>query len=101
MGKLKYSDVELVEKKGYHNKRYPNLNTILMVEDYLKEHQDLPLKISLIKQNLPKQIMHNTLKIILEYLWQSGKIFYGPKGIQWIFSEPNHLKKMMHDTLEV
>ncbi len=81
--------------------RYPNLNTVIMVENVLKKHQDTPLKISELKRLLPKQVMHQTLKIILTYLWKSGKIIYGPKGVQWIYSEPQHLKKMFENTLEV
>ena len=82
-------------------KRYPNLNTVLMVEDFLKQQKDLPIKLSNIKKQLPKQVMHQTLVLILEYLWKSGKIIYGPKGIQWIYSEPEHLKKMFENTLEI
>jgi len=96
MQKLKITQNEIIKIK-----RYPNLNTVLMVEDFLKKHQDLPLKLSEIKKKLPKQIMHPTLKIILEYLFRSGKILYGPKGIQWIYTEPEYLKKMMKDGLEV
>lgn len=59
------------------------------------------MKISEIKKKLPKQVMHQTLKIVLEYLFRSGKIMYGPKGIQWIYSEPEHLKKMFEDSLEI
>ena len=88
-------------KRKVGDVRYPNLNTVLMVEEFLKKHRDLPMKISEIKNKLPKQIMHQTLKIILEYLWASGKIIYGPKGIQWIYSEPAHLKKMIENSLEV
>ncbi|MEK6963965.1 MAG: hypothetical protein AABX70_06045 [Nanoarchaeota archaeon] len=82
-------------------KRYPNLLTILMVEEYLQKYRDLPLPLSELRQQLPKQVMHNTLKIILEYLWKSGKILYGPKGIQWIYAEPEHIRQMMKNTLEV
>jgi len=81
--------------------RYPNLSTVLMVEDYLKKHRDLPIKITELKGALPKQVMHSTLKIILLYLYKSGKIIYGPKGIQWIYSEPEHLRKMLKGTLEI
>ncbi len=88
-------------KNRQRYERYPNLSTILMVENILKKHQDTPLKISEIKNLLPKKVMHQTLKIILIYLWKSGKIIYGPKGIQWIYSEPEHLKKMLENTLEV
>ncbi len=99
--KIEFTELELVEKTGSMIKRYPKLNTVFMVEDFLKTHRDMPLKISEIKKLLPKQIMHQTLKLILEYLWRSGKIIYGPKGIQWIYSEPEHLRKMLENTLEV
>jgi hypothetical protein len=86
---------------GTQMKRYPNLSTVLMVEDYLKKHRDLPIKITELKTALPKQVMHSTLKIILLYLYKSGKIIYGPKGMQWIYSEPEHLKKMLKGTMEL
>lgn len=101
MQTLELTETEMLEKTDHKTKRYPNLNTILMVEDFLKAHQDLPLKLSEIKKQLPKQIMHETIKIILEYLWKSGKIIYGSKGIQWIYNEPEHLRKMLENTLEV
>ncbi|NQU78352.1 hypothetical protein HQ545_01145 [Candidatus Woesearchaeota archaeon] len=72
-----------------------------MVEDFLEEHRDVPLSIAELRRQLPKQVMHQTLKIILEYLWKSGKIIYGPKGVQWIYSTPEHLDKMVEDSLEV
>ena len=101
MPKLEFNRNEMIEKRKDKVLRYPNLNTVLMVEDFLKEHRDMPMKLSELKKRLPKQVMHQTIKIILEYLWKSGKIIYGPKGIQWIYSEPEHLRKMMEDSLEV
>lgn len=82
-------------------KRYPNLNTVIMVEDVLKKNSDVPMKLSELKRKLPKQVMHQTLKIILQYLFKSGKIIYGPKGIQWIYREPEHIKRMLEDSLEI
>ncbi|MEK6969465.1 MAG: hypothetical protein AABW48_03485 [Nanoarchaeota archaeon] len=96
-----YQDTELQIVKSHKTKRYPNLNTVLMVENFLKAKRDLPLKLAEIKKQLPKKIMHETLKIILEYLWKSGKIIYGPKGVQWIYVEPEHLRKMLENTLEI
>ncbi len=90
---------EFIEKDS--TKRYPNLNTVLMVEDFLKEHKDMPMKLSELKRDLPKQVMHQTLTTILEYLFRSGKIIYGPKGVQWIYSEPQHIRKMMENCLEI
>ncbi|MCK4883777.1 MAG: hypothetical protein KAS30_02805, partial [Candidatus Diapherotrites archaeon] len=97
MTKLEFNNTKLKEKHNHKTKRSPNLNTIIMVENFLKTNRDIPLKITELKQKLPKQIMHQTLKIILEYLFKSGKIIYGPKGVQWIYSEPEHLKKMLEN----
>jgi hypothetical protein len=91
--------LKLAKKSG--TSRHPNLNTVLMVEDYLQKHRDRPMSIAELRKGLPKQVMYQTLKIILEYLWKSGKIIYGPKGVQWIYSTPEHLKKMMEGTIEV
>ena len=72
-----------------------------MVEEFLQNNRDLPIKIVEIKKGLPKQVMHQTLRVILDYLWKSGKIIFGPRGIQWIYSTPEHLQKMMKDAIEI
>lgn len=101
MQTLKLTKDELIEKKDSKILRYPNLNTVLMVEDFLEKHRDAPLQISELRKMLPRQVMHQTLKLILEYLWRSGKIIYGPRGVQWIYSTPEHLRSMMEGSLEV
>lgn len=98
---IKIMNDGLLSRKSRKIYRYPNLNTVLMVEDFLKQNRDIPIKISEIRKKLPKQIMYQTLKIILEYLWISGKIIYGPGGVQWIYAEPEHIKKMLENGLEV
>ena len=60
----------------------PTLKTIIMVENTLKRYTILT--IPELKRKLPKQINHNTLKTILEYLEESNKIFVSLKGISWI-----------------
>ena|SRR3989344_4046757 len=101
MPKLEFHTTEVVKRSAHTVTRYPNLSTVLMVEDFLKSHADLPLKLSDLHRQLPKKIMHQTLKIILEYLWRSGKIIYGPRGVQWIHAEPAHLQKMLAGALEL
>jgi hypothetical protein len=101
MPKLEFTKTEMIEKRDHKIKRYPNLNTVLMVEDFLKKHRDLPVKMSELRKRLPRQVMYPTLKIILDYLWKSGKIIFGPKGIQWIYAEPEHLRKMIEGGLEI
>ena len=81
--------------------RYPNLSTIIMVEHALKKHSDIPMTLAELKKKLPKQVMHQTLRIILNYLYASGKIIYGPKGFQWVFIEPENLKSLLEDSIEI
>ena len=101
MPELEFTKDELIEKDKHRVRRYPNLNTVLMVEDFLKKNMGMPMKLSELRKKLPKQVMHQTLKMILEYLFRSGKIIYGPKGVQWIYVEPAHLKKRMENALEI
>jgi len=101
MQKLKFTDTEVTEEKGKEIRRYPTLKTVIMVEDYLQKHRDMPIKIAELKRKLPKQVMHQTLKVILQYLFESGKIIIDTKGVQWIYSEPEHVKKMLEGSLEV
>ena len=71
----------------------PNLNTILMVEDVLKKGELItPAQL---KKSLPKQVMHQTLLQILDYLQLSGKIIIGTKGILWVFTERKELNSLI------
>lgn len=65
---------------------YPRLDTILNVEKVIKESKD-PLAKNEIDRRLEKQIMRQTLNIILEYLENSGKIAILKEGIIWIYHE--------------
>ena len=42
----------------------PNLNTVLMVEEILKKMNESVITLAELKKKLPKQVNHNTLKII-------------------------------------
>lgn len=67
---------------------WPTLNTVIMVENTLKNMEDSIINIAELKRKLPKQINHNTLMLILQYLEESNKIFSSVKGITWIHN-PN------------
>jgi len=62
---------------------FPNLRTILMIEDVLKE-ADGPISRAEVKRRLPKQVMHQTLNTALKYLEAHNIILDGRKGIIWI-----------------
>lgn len=62
----------------------PTLNTILMVEEAIKDSDKSVMTVAELKRLLPRQVNHNTLMGILEYLEESNKIAVSIKGITWI-----------------
>ncbi len=79
----------------------PTLNTVIMVEGTLKNMDESVISIADLKKILPKQVNHNTLKIILEYLEESNKIVVSMKGITWIHNSNANLKKAISTGLEL
>lgn len=70
----------------------PTLNTILMVEQSLKNAKSV-VTVAQLKRMLPRQVNHNTLKSILVYLDESNKIAVSIKGITWIHNRNPNLRK--------
>jgi len=65
--------------------RYPRLDTILMVEKYVQEHDGEFTKTQL-WENLPRKMMYQTFQVVLLYLLDSNKISIDSEGkIGWIF----------------
>jgi len=79
---------------------YPNLKTVLMVEDALKKANNLMTREQL-KKKMPTKIMHQTLNVILKYLENSGKILDGRKGILWIYNPSQKLDKAIKEGVEL
>ena len=79
---------------------YPSLRTILMVEEVLKKSNNLLTREQL-KEKLPKQVMHQTLNVVLKYLEDSGKILDGRKGILWTYNPSLKLEKAIQEGLEI
>ena len=73
---------------------YPRLDTVLMVEKFIKEHSGEFKKRSL-WEHLPRKTMYQTFCVILDYLADSGKIAVDSEGkIAWIWN-PELVKKYM------
>lgn len=71
---------------------YPRLDTVLSVEEYIKEHSGEYKKKSL-WENLPKKMMYQTYSVIFDYLEKSGKIARDKESkVAWIWN-PNLAKK--------
>ncbi|MFO8019363.1 MAG: hypothetical protein R6U96_12070 [Promethearchaeia archaeon] len=79
----------------------PTLNTVLMVEETLKNTDKSVVTIAQLKKMLPKQVNHNTLKVILIYLEYSNKIAVTLNGITWIHNTNPNLRKAITKGLEL
>ena len=74
--------------------RYPRLDTVLMVEEFIKEF-DGEFRKKQLWERLPKRMMYQTYSIIIDYLLISGKISVDSEGkIGWIFY-PKEAKKRL------
>ena len=90
--------IPIQEHKLEHS---PTLNTVLMVEKTLKNMDESVITIAKLKKILPKQVNHNTLKIILLYLEYSNKIAVTLEGITWIHNNNPRLRKAISEGLEL
>ena len=84
--------IQLVERK-YSEQRAPTLNTVLMVEETLMNAEGV-LTVAELKRLLPKQVMHQTLMKILDYLEWSGKIVFRGEKVLWTYNPDSRLKNM-------
>jgi len=72
-----------------------------MVENTLKKMDGSINTIAELKRKLPRQVNHNTLKAILEYLEMSNKIAVTLRGITWIHNPNQNLQKAISKGLEL
>ena len=71
------------ETKAVHS---PQLDTVLMVESFIKEHSGEYKKRAL-WEKMPRKIMYQTFSTIINYLQDSGKIATdADKKICWIYN---------------
>jgi len=82
-------------------KHSPTLNTVIMVEETLKKMNGSVITIADLKKKLPKQINHNILKLILEYLEKSNKIGVTMQGITWIHNTNQNLRNAIKTGMEL
>lgn len=59
--------------------RSPTLQTVLMVEKFIKDNSGEYKKTDLFK-NLPKKVMWQTFQVIMEYLEENLRIAYDNEG---------------------
>ena len=75
---------------------YPRLDTVLMVEEQIREHSGEYRKKAL-WQSLPRSMMYQTYSVIFEYLEESRKIARDSEGkVCWIWN-PDLVKRYLSD----
>ncbi len=71
---------------------YPRLDTVLMIEKFIKENSG-DFKKSKLWKSLPKKVMYQTFCVVIDYLIESGKVGVDREGhIAWIYN-PELVKK--------
>ncbi len=79
-----------MKQKQVHS---PTLKTVMMVEDVLKNMDESVITVAELKRRLPRQVNHNTLKEILDYLDKSNKIYMNVKGITWLVNDSPKMRE--------
>lgn len=75
---------------------FPQLYTVLLVEEFIREHSGEFKKKSL-WENLPNKMMYETYCLIFDYLLDSGKIALDKeKKIAWIWN-PELVRKYLNN----
>jgi len=75
----------LMEKQENEILRFPRLDTVLMVEKSIQEH-DGEFKKKELWEKLPKKMMYQTFCVVIDYLLYSRKISIDSEGkIGWIY----------------
>ena len=78
----------------------PRLDTILMVENTIKEAGSYMTKKELL-ESLPRQIQYQTFSRILDYLESSNKIMFDGREIVWIFPDNPKLRKLLKTSVKL
>ncbi len=75
--------------------RSPRLETVMMVERFIKEHSGDFKKTELL-QKLPKKMMWGTFNVILQYLWDNNKIGADKNGYIIYIWSPELAKRFIN-----
>ena len=78
--------------------RSPRLETVIMVEKYIKAKSGDFKKTELFN-SLPKKMMWGTFNVILEYLWENNKIGIDKNGFVIYIWNPESAKLFMSRNL--
>ena len=78
---------------------YPRLDTVLMVEDAIKNAKSYQSKTTLWRK-LPKKVMYQTYKVVIDYLIQSRKIMVTKDDkLVWVFADSPKTRKLIEESV--
>ncbi len=78
---------------------YPRLDTVLMIEEAIKKAEDYPTRTELWK-SLPKKVMYQTLKTVIDYLVDSRKIIITKDDkLVWVFADSPKARKLIEESV--
>ena len=87
---------QTIKKKSYAEindvARSPTLQTVLMVEKFIKDNSGEYKKTDLFK-NLPRKVMWQTFQVVMEYLEDSLRMAYDNEGYIVYIWNPSLYKK--------
>lgn len=87
----------MMEREILH---YPQLDTVLMVEEFIRRHSG-EFKKRQLWEHLPRKMMYQTFCVIFDYLMASGKLALDREGkVAWIWN-PELVKKFLKPELVV
>jgi len=90
----------MTQSESTHYIHEPRLDTILMVENAIKESGSYPTKKELL-ESLPKKLQYQTFNRILNYLESSNKIMFDSRKIIWIFPDNPKLKRLIETSVKL
>jgi len=78
----------------------PTLETVLMVEKTIKKFSG-ELGITNLWKKLPRKVMYQTYRTVVDYLLESNKIIIGKDGkVIWIWNQ-ERIKRILSEGLKV
>lgn len=78
----------------------PTLDSVIMVEKTVQKYSQECGKYQLWKK-LPRKMMYQTFSVILDYLYESGKIIIDKDGcVIWVYN-PKRIKRLVAEGLVV
>ena len=75
--------------------RSPRLETVILVERFIKEYSGEFKKTELLN-NLPKKIMWGTFNVIIKYLYENNKIGVDKEGYIIYIWNPELIQKLLN-----